>query len=281
MKKRWLILPFLTFALILVLTLLPVSFISANPGNLVENSGFSDGLVPPWDSDGHVSVIDIGGSHSEVAYVIGDNIAGEDGYWEGLWQQIHTSNKNLYFSFDWNLLNYWANGEDPGLDVGFNLYDGGTNIGYAEFWWQDSPGWNHDGESIKDMYYDYNVSSLPDFDLIEIWLGTWYAAEAYFDNVKLTTEEEAAEEPVWVRTQEMTCNHVWVNEDNKFQFSFIYPYKDNNWVRIYDMAGKLVYEIDMPYDNPNIIVDLPDGMYTVKTFNDQPEPIQTFIIGKP
>ena len=47
------------------------------------------------------------------------------------------------------------------------------------------------------------------------------------------------------------------------------------------MSGKEVYNIDMPYNNPNIIVDLPDGMYTVKTFHDQQEPIQTFVIGKP
>jgi hypothetical protein len=88
-------------------------------------------------------------------------------------------------------------------------------------------------------------------------------------------------ESVWVRTQEMTCKQVWVNEDNKFQFSFIYPYRDNNWVRIYDMAGNMVYEIDMPYDNPNIIVDLPNGTYTVKTFTaGSTEPIQTFVIGK-
>ena len=53
------------------------------------------------------------------------------------------------------------------------------------------------------------------------------------------------------------------------------------WVRIYDMTGNMVHEMDMPYDNPNIIVDLPDGMYTVKTFHDQAEPIQTFVIGKP
>ena len=79
----------------------------------------------------------------------------------------------------------------------------------------------------------------------------------------------------------MTCKRVWVNEDNKFQFSFIYPYRDKNWVKIYDSSGKEVYSIDMPYDNPRIIVDLPDGQYTVKTFNDQPEPIQEFVIGKP
>lgn len=89
------------------------------------------------------------------------------------------------------------------------------------------------------------------------------------------------EEPVWVRTQEMTCKRVWINEDNNFQFSFIYPYANNNWVKIYDVAGNLVYEIDMPYYNPNIIVDLPDGMYKVKTFHDQVASIQEFMIGKP
>ena len=48
------------------------------------------------------------------------------------------------------------------------------------------------------------------------------------------------------------------------------------------MAGNLVYEVDMPYDNPNIIVDLPDGTYNVKTFHVDPAtPIQEFVIGKP
>jgi hypothetical protein len=47
------------------------------------------------------------------------------------------------------------------------------------------------------------------------------------------------------------------------------------------MADNMVCEIDMPYDNPNIIVDLPNGTYTVKTFTvGSTEPIQTFIIGK-
>ena len=80
----------------------------------------------------------------------------------------------------------------------------------------------------------------------------------------------------------MTCYQVWINEDNNFQFVFWYPYRDNNWVKIYDMSGKEVFSIDMPIDNPNLIVDLPDGFYTVKTFNlDPTTPIQTFIIGKP
>ena len=92
--------------------------------------------------------------------------------------------------------------------------------------------------------------------------------------------EAAPVETPWVRTMPMTCWQVWVNEDNKFEMVFWYPYRDNNWVKIYDMSGKEVYSIDMPCDNPQFEVSLPNGMYTVKTFNDQPEPLQTFVIGK-
>ena len=101
----------------------------------------------------------------------------------------------------------------------------------------------------------------------------------YYFNCCSNTESEPV---VWVRTMPMTCYQVWINEDNNFQFVFWYPYRDNNWVKIYDMSGKEVFSIDMPIDNPNLIVDLPDGFYTVKTFNlDPTTPIQTFIIGKP
>jgi hypothetical protein len=47
------------------------------------------------------------------------------------------------------------------------------------------------------------------------------------------------------------------------------------------MAGNMVYEIDIPYDNLNIIVDLPGGTYTIKTFHGNVAPIQEFVIGKP
>jgi hypothetical protein len=84
-----------------------------------------------------------------------------------------------------------------------------------------------------------------------------------------------------IRTSELVCQRVWVNEKGNFQFVFWYAYRDNNWVKIYDMSGKEVYSINMPYDNPQFEVSLPDGMYTVKTFSiDQVTPIQTFIIGK-
>ena len=83
------------------------------------------------------------------------------------------------------------------------------------------------------------------------------------------------------RTREMECYQVWVNKDNNFEFVFWWPYANNNWVRIYDMSGKEVYSIDMPYNDPHFIAKLPDGMYTVKTFTiGRTDPIQTFIIGK-
>lgn len=113
----------------------------------------------------------------------------------------------------------------------------------------------------------------------DVYFYPWLASDPFASAA--STVEATVEEPVWVRTMPMTCYRVWINEDNKFQFIFWYPYRDNNWVKIYDMGGKLVYEIDMPYDNPNLIVDLPNGMYTVKTFTaGSTEPIQTFVIGK-
>lgn len=90
------------------------------------------------------------------------------------------------------------------------------------------------------------------------------------------------EEKVWVRDVDMTCYQVWINEDNNFEFVFRYEYKNNNWVKIYDMAGNEVFSIDMPYGKANFEATLPDGMYTVKTFHDDMStPLQEFIIGKP
>jgi hypothetical protein len=83
------------------------------------------------------------------------------------------------------------------------------------------------------------------------------------------------------RTHELTCDEVWVNAKGEFQFSFMYPYADNNIVRIYNTGGKEVFAIDMTYDDPHFVAALPDGMYTVKTFTvGRTDPIQTFTIGK-
>jgi len=90
-----------------------------------------------------------------------------------------------------------------------------------------------------------------------------------------------AEEVQWIRDRDMTCFQVWVNADNNFEFVFWWEYKNNNWVKIYDMEGNEVFFIDMPYGAANFEANLPDGIYTVKTFHDGFEdPIQEFIIGK-
>jgi hypothetical protein len=282
MKKKCLIIPFLTLSFILILTLLPISFISADPGNLVENGDFSDGL-DHWGYHGPYS--------GNTAYNVFWNGSGtlflDSGNPKSDWyayieQLIDCSNKNFTFSFYvWPVSPYSGNDY---VEYGFGLLKNGVEIGSGvdiiDTSHSITPGkWNKISLDISD-WLSVNPGPLPDFDAIPIGLETIGGCQAYFDNVKLVVQEKA-EEPVWVRTQEMTCKQVWVNEDNKFQFSFIYPYRDNNWVRIYDMTGKMVYEIDMPYDNPNIIVDLPDGMYTVKTFTvGSGEPIQTFVIGK-
>ncbi|MFC2145078.1 T9SS type A sorting domain-containing protein [Actinomycetota bacterium] len=114
--------------------------------------------------------------------------------------------------------------------------------------------------------------------------GFWTMAAR---NATLTIEgkkKKAAveEEKVWVRDVDMTCYQVWINEDNNFEFVFWYEYENNNWVKIYDMAGIEVFSIDMPNGAANFEAVLPDGMYTVKTFHNGMEtPIQEFIIGKP
>ena len=257
MKRKWLIVPFLTLAFILILTLLPISFVSADPGNLVTNGDFSEGSdgLNGWTA-----------SDSPVVVINEELLLGPGGY-PLVEQDINTSNKNLIFSLDIKPIDYGADGGY--LRWYFGLYLSGSLVDWADTTTTSLPlnGWTHWSSQLSDWY----GSELPDFDQIRIWVQAVYNSVGYFDNIKLeppTTQNPA--EPVWIRDREMTCKQIWINEDNKFQFSFIYPYRDNNWVKIYDMSGKLVYEVDMPLDNPNIIVDLPDGMYTVKTFHDQP-----------
>jgi hypothetical protein len=102
-------------------------------------------------------------------------------------------------------------------------------------------------------------------------------------NTKLVKKliEKPVEEVPWVRNNEMTCYQVWINENNTFEFVFWWEYANNNWVKIYDINGNEVFSIDMEIGNAHFEANLPDGTYMVKTFHDQPEPIQEFIISKP
>jgi hypothetical protein len=95
------------------------------------------------------------------------------------------------------------------------------------------------------------------------------------------TQSEETEIPIWVRDHEMQCWQVWINEANQFEFVFVWEYYNNNHVQIFDMAGNLVWEIDFPKGRSQFVADLPDGMYTVKTFHEAGHILQEFVIGKP
>jgi len=86
--------------------------------------------------------------------------------------------------------------------------------------------------------------------------------------------------PGSVRTHEMTCWQIYVNEEGNFEFIFWWEYASNNWVSIYDSQENLVYRESFPKGDPVVEVDLPDGMYTVKTFHEEGKILQEFVIGK-
>lgn len=101
----------------------------------------------------------------------------------------------------------------------------------------------------------------------------------------VTAEQETAPAPapapIIIRRQhEMTCWQIFVNKEDKFEFIFWYEYGNNNWVNIYDVSGNLVYSVDFPHGKPVVVVDLPDGVYTVKTFHEEGNILQEFGIGK-
>ena len=117
-------------------------------------------------------------------------------------------------------------------------------------------------------------SSGPPQDIL--WIKFYYTGDV------ADCEDGEDAEVMSTRTQEMTANQVWVNEAGCFEFVFWYEYASNNWVKIYDMSGVEVFSIDMTHGKANFEACLPDGMYTVKTFhNGFEKPIQEFVIGKP
>ena len=132
---------------------------------------------------------------------------------------------------------------------------------------------NHANGEIEVLRLGWNDAIVPPP------MNHWSPDVATIDD-KCLSPAPAWVPPVWVRTMPMTCWQVWINEDNNFQFIFWYLYKDNNWVRIYDMEDNLVHETDLSINDPNLIVDLPDGFYMVKTFHHD-ELLQEFLIGKP
>jgi hypothetical protein len=283
MKKKWLILPLLIF--VLILTLLPANFLNANPANLVQNGDFetSGGSLDSWEPTNHYWIVENNLGNNYAKLIINNR------HWEELIQWVSTNNPNLNFSY-----NIWISEYNPASEIRVCVhgYQNITNVFQInEYFTTTASTFLEKGYNILQKWQDLNPGTpIPSFNRIQIFvyvsapLNMSLSDTVMVDNFSLEVPGASASniEPVWVRTMPMTCYRVWVNEDNKFQFIFWYPYRDNNWVRIYDMSGKMVYEIDMPYDNSNLIVDLPNGMYAVKTFTvGSTEPIQTFVIGKP
>jgi hypothetical protein len=279
-NNKWILLYFLV--IIMIFILIPINFLSASPENLITNGDFQTGDFSGWNqapAPGLYSVNDMGG---------GNFAAGLIGIYPiklnaNLWQIVNNvTTPNLNFSYRISIdstvehrtyveLRLWSQNGTHYLDT------------ISDIFYSITDGWRSFNYNLLQRAHT-DISALDTVWVIEATSNNSVldgSYQGYYDDFKLEKAPLTIAEPVWVRTQEMTCKRVWINEDNMFQFSFIYPYADNNWVRIYDMRGKEVYSIDMPYDNPNIIVDLPDGMYTVKTFHDQAEPLQEFIIGKP
>ena len=264
MKKQWLILPI--FILILTFTLLPTSFLSANPGNLVTNGDFSDGSNN-WSLTGSILVgeeVLVAGSGSYV-YQLG----------------ISSPNKDLIYSVDIYPITFVNGGS---FDAAFILYNGANykGIGASNYNSLPTGTWSNISFKISNAW----GKPLPEFDTIEIWLQTWNGCQILCDNFSLEAtggggSEAEPKEEIWVRNHEMECWQVWVNQDNAFEFVFVWEYANNNHVQIFDMAGNLVFETDMQKGNTRFVAALPDGMYTVKTFHESGHILQEFVIGKP
>ena len=165
-------------------------------------------------------------------------------------------------------------GNSSGFNAGGIVDVTDTNTVYAQNnWWGSSTG---PSGGIAD-YGNPSIFANGSGDEISgnIYFYPWLASDPF------ASAASTVEGPVWVRTMPMTCYQVWINDDGNFEFVFWWEYKNNNWVKIYDMEGTEVFSIDMKYGNAKFTADLPDGMYTVKTFHLGETPIQEFIIGKP
>ena len=280
MKKKWLILPFITLTLILVFTLLPASFLSANPSNLVKNGDFQAGDLSGWTPEAGspgFTITDIGGGNF-VAHTEGVDAR----VYASILQIISVPTPNLNFSYKIKV-------DSPMTEhvtvVELVLHGGSVNLDHIKDEYNaPTSGW---------VSANYNLLQRTHVDistLDTVWLRVYVSNSdlsgnfsGSFDDFKLEAPgggAEEATEPVWVRSMPMTCWQIYVNEEGNFEFIFWWEYANNNWVSIYDSQGNLVYRESFPYGEPIVEVNLPDGMYTVKTFHEEGNILQEFVIGK-
>ncbi len=274
--KKWPV-TFIIISIMLTITLTPLYMLGASSENLVLNEDFSSGNLDNWSISGNVSIVDDAGNYAASV---------DSSVLLSTLSQTITSipTNNLLFNCHVKPINF----DDGEIALLLVLISSGNPIGAIGVGF--FPGaftvdeWNlisSEGYYLPTEWFNATGQKIPAFDTVILSATTSLGNLVYFDDFSLAPIYPEAEQEEWVRTMPMTCWQVWVNEDDNFQFIFWYPYKNNNWVRIYDMEGNMVFEIDLPVNDPNLIVDLPDGFYTVKTFHDDYEnPIQEFIIGK-
>lgn len=280
----------IVFVFILTLILIPVQIISANPDNLIENGDFETGAFPPdWIPTTNAVVFydnTFGGTFSYVASL--QVVPGTNNV--SLIRQTVGNISSIYLNLGFSYWNVFNTGETT---VEIDFIDSNTNFTTGVLSTGNLPLnliWETKNYNIAQWWsQEHPLTAFPVFDSIVIFARHFgnTAGSTWFDNFYLEYEQVSGSgnnesEPVWVRDHEMTCYQVWINKDNNFEFVFWWEYANNNWVKIYDMAGNEVFSIDMPHGNARFTADLTDGFYTVKTFNDDMStPIQEFVIGKP
>jgi hypothetical protein len=268
--------------MILILLIIPAGYLYAQP-NLITNGDFETGDLSGWNHvaffNASVNCVNKYADFSFSPSMIAGAIVGQD---------VNVPTKNLDFCYSYKTVagtgtadvrvNVWLT---PFLNIQDVISQGSSDDGWTTVCFNVPDRWQSDNPGTP----------FPEFSniVVQLYAETGHGgstAHFLFDNLLLTPHiEQKITAPAWVRLMPMTCYRVWINADNNFQFLFWYPYKNNNWVKIYAMneegtAGEEVFKVDMPYSNPNLIVDLPDGMYIVKTYHSD-KMIQEFVIGKP
>jgi len=171
MKKRWFVLSIIL--IIIIFTLLPISNLRANPGNLVANGGFDSGSLSSWNTWGDIRMYqDAAGLYSNA------------GNTAGISQKINTSQKNLIFSCD---ISPRYSGSSSGVQIAFNIYKNGAQLGQAFGYFNNLTPmqFSHISFKVSDFWSQNTGAPYADFDQIEIVAETYNGCIAFFDNFSL------------------------------------------------------------------------------------------------
>jgi len=260
MKKRYLILPILTLAFILVFTLLPVSFISADPGWVYKTT---NELNKAKQTPGHI------GQLTPYVNLVDTAVGAVTLDFVGSYTGGH------YFE-------YRIDGE---------VLTSGTPHVFLNTIHGDTSEYEYPGVWVVANTIQQRILSA--CKTVEVRLALGAENDWYFDWVSFDVlpgackgsseeeEEEAAEPAIWERNHEFQCWQVWVNEQNQFEFVFVWEYANNNHVQILDKEGNIVFYTDLPKGDCHFTADLPDGTYTVQNYHEAGHILREFTISKP